>query len=171
MTAQRMPKWLTCTEVRLAASTQDGIKLRLVGSHFVFPGGVQFLLPKQTCQNGKRNVTRQANDCLLLFEHHTNVPEHPAGPGRCQQSLFHHDFPKQGQTHTQCSFSSRQIKRVCNEIISWEAQRIYLAERDKKSAEVTRGVAADGVLQALPVLWKRVWLFNKTQNVLSGALR
>lgn len=112
-----MFKWQTCTEVGLAASTQDGIKLRLVSSHFVFPSGVQFLLPIQTCQNGKKNVTRQANDCLLLFEHPTNVPERPAGPGRCQQSLFHHDFPKQGQMHTQCSFSSQQIKHVCNEII------------------------------------------------------
>jgi len=30
----------------------------------------------------------------------------------------------------------------------------YLTERDEESAEVTGGVAADGVLQALPVLWK-----------------
>lgn len=34
---------LTGTQVGLAAGTQDGVKLGLVGSHFILTGGVQFL--------------------------------------------------------------------------------------------------------------------------------
>lgn len=37
-------RWvLTCTQVRLAASTQDGIKLWLIGSHFILTSRIQFL--------------------------------------------------------------------------------------------------------------------------------
>lgn len=41
----------------------------------------------------------------------------------------------------------------------------YLAEGDQESAEVTGGVAADGVLQALSVLWKEgVAFFRKIHS-------
>lgn len=37
----------TRTKVRLAASTQDSIELRLVSPDFIFSSSIQFLSPKQ----------------------------------------------------------------------------------------------------------------------------
>lgn len=45
-------------------------------------------------------------------------------------------------------------KSVLSELIRCTMRSSYLGERDQESAEVTGGVADDGVLQALPVLWK-----------------
>lgn len=52
----------TCTEVRLAASTQDGIKLRLVSSNFVFPSSVQFLSDTQNT----RQFKKRPRPCLFI---------------------------------------------------------------------------------------------------------
>lgn len=41
---------------------------------------------------------------------------------------------------------------ICFERAHYESN---LAESDKESAEVTGGVTADGILQALPILWKK----------------
>lgn len=54
----------TCTEVRLAASTQDGIELGLVRSHFVFASRVKFLSAKQTCRISNEDVSRLPSNCL-----------------------------------------------------------------------------------------------------------
>lgn len=60
----------TCTEVRLAASTQDGIELGLVRSHFVFASRVKFLSAKQTCRISNEDVSRLPSNCLWLRWHH-----------------------------------------------------------------------------------------------------
>lgn len=60
----------TCTEVRLAASTQDGIELGLVRSHFVFASSVKFLSAKQTCRISNEDVSRLPSNCLWLCWHH-----------------------------------------------------------------------------------------------------
>lgn len=69
--AQTMLGLHTCTKVRLTASTQDGIKLRLVSSHFVFPSTIQFLSPKQTQKLKKKKEHDQASQ---LHECHNTKP-------------------------------------------------------------------------------------------------
>ena len=93
----------TCTKVGLAASTQDGIKLRLISSDLIFSSGVQFLLPMQT--DKKKKEQRTWTGLIITFhqcyKHQTNfkpVPEHPVWPGKCQQSPFRHGFPTQSKT-------------------------------------------------------------------------
>lgn len=45
-------------------------------------------------------------------------------------------------------------KSVLSELIGCKMRSSYLGESNQESAEVTGGVADDGVLQALPILWK-----------------
>lgn len=59
-------KWRTCTKVRLAASAQDGIKLWLISSHFIFPGSIEFLLPMRTHGNGR---SEHGQACQLHVTH------------------------------------------------------------------------------------------------------
>lgn len=53
-----MLKLHTCTKVRLAASAQDGVKLRLISSNFIFPSSIQFLSPTQRHTNLKKKKER-----------------------------------------------------------------------------------------------------------------
>ena len=48
--------------MRLAASTQDGIKLRLISSNFVFPSSVQFLSDTQRTRQCKKGT----RPCLFI---------------------------------------------------------------------------------------------------------
>lgn len=52
---------------------------------------------------------------------------------------------------------------ICFERAHYESN---LAESDKESAEVTGGVTADGILQALPILWKKgvAFFFRETHS-------
>lgn len=151
----------TCTEVRLAASTQDGIKLRLVSSNFVFPSSVQFL-------SDTRQLKKRARPCMFIDV--TTIKQYQTwasclamamstvsrssrlpwiDEGACLLILHY-----VGRLHWQVHMTDLSL---CSESSLWIRCKIssgYLAERDQESAEVTRGVAADGVLQALPVLWK-----------------
>lgn len=52
--------------MRLSAGAQDGIKLRLISPHFVFPSSIQFLLPRQT-------QTFLEKRLLLTFHEHYNT--------------------------------------------------------------------------------------------------
>lgn len=83
----------TCTEVRLAASAQDGVELRLVRSHLVFASRIKFLLPKQTRRISKWDASSPPSDCYC-YNITSNVPGRPVGPGRCPHSPFHPDFPE-----------------------------------------------------------------------------
>lgn len=86
----------TCTEVRLAASAQDGVELGLVRSHFVFASRVEFLSPKHTWRMSSGNATgpMTVSYCADITN---NVPGRPVAPGRCPRSPFRPDFPKHSQ--------------------------------------------------------------------------
>lgn len=47
----------------------------------------------------KRNTIRLPNYFPRMLRHQTDLPECPVWPGRCQRSLFRHDFPRQSKTH------------------------------------------------------------------------
>lgn len=152
----------TGAKVRLAASTQDGIKLRLVGSSFIFPGSIQFLSAAHTKKH-TYIIHGTGLDSLITSHHSKPVPERPVWPWRRRQSPFRHDFPGKRKgvlglwihswEQSKPESSPNQVN-LPDTLFRCKTCSSYLTQRDEESAEVTRGVAGDGVLKGLPVLWK-----------------
>lgn len=130
--SSRGRRWaLTCTQVRLAASTQDGIKLWLIGSHFILPGCIQFLW----CANADAQRPRlESRSMIRLCDIKGKAPEHPVAPGRCPQSLVRHGSPTGRQGW---SFSFEAIAPGFKDQ-RWNVQQLPGRERPGVSGSVRR---------------------------------
>lgn len=154
-------KWHTCSKVRLAAGAQDGIKLRLISSNFILPSGIQFLSPTHHLKKKKKGTwldlpitfqkwynpkpTLSQYLSILFGEGDVNSLSFVAiSLDRVRHVVLIKHTSRGRRTVAECG--------ICFERAHYESN---LAESDKESAEVTGGVTADGILQALPILWKK----------------
>lgn len=175
-----MLKKHTCSKVRLAASTKDGIKLRLVSSQFILSSSVQFLLPTHTSTNTHMNTHKEVikrgtlSEMLMILWVRTlklTLQQYLSilfGHGDVNSFSFvtisldwvrHLELIKNA---TRAEYTGRVYTRPVSWSVFYQSSlwiklitcSSYLTERDQESTEVTRGVTDDGVLQLLPVLWK-----------------